>query len=130
MENEELKVRNSIFIGISCPTCFTVNDDLARFCQKCNFPLGSTLDPLAMAQDEGRLLGKTTQTRPKLIVLFVVWLIFLPIFLVSSASAVNLILSGGGTSDFMFFWFCVVMFVVSFYFIYQVTLNYLRGKNK
>lgn len=122
-------MQESIWNSVSCLNCLAINDDLARFCQKCNYPIGSTLDPLAAAQSEGALLGKTTQSRPKFIVLFVVWLMFLPIFLISSASAVDLVFNGGGTSDFMFFWFSVVMGAISFYFLYQVTANHFRSKD-
>jgi hypothetical protein len=63
---------------IVCVSCLAENDEQIEFCQSCGSPLGttSTLDPMSAIQAEGFLFRKTTEGRPKFIVVFGLWLMF------------------------------------------------------
>ncbi len=36
MMKEQLEETNLVSADMSCPACFAVNDEFARFCQQCN----------------------------------------------------------------------------------------------
>ena len=118
--------------SIVCPFCMKPNAIGTQSCQSCGNSLSgaSTLDPLGTIQAEGALWRKSMQGRPKPIVLAVVWIIFLPLFLISAAAAINIIMTEAGSGGFFFFWLMVCSAIVSFIFLFRVTRNYLTIPEK
>jgi hypothetical protein len=115
---------------ILCLSCGITIDSRFVRCPGCNFSIGTAagLDPLGSIYDEGRVLVKATEIRPKPIVVIGIWILFLP-FLVGSATVAIDILSNGsgsGASGFVFFWISVGLGVLSLAFLIKVTGNYLK----
>ena len=111
---------------IACLSCMAPNPATIAFCEKCGAPIGttSTLDPLKMIRAEGFLLKKATTDRPKPIVLFGVWIIFLPWLAGSILLAGSQILYGFDFEGFVFFWIGVGLAMVALIILYRVTKNY------
>lgn len=112
---------------VACASCAAANEAFALNCRKCGASLTATatIDPLGSIQAEGMMWRKATEGRPKLIVLAVVWLVFLPVLLISAAMAVTVIRDGGELNGFIFFWFSVGSAIVSSIFLFRVTYNFL-----
>ena len=55
------------------------------------------------------------------------WLLFLPLFLLSAFVAITLIVSHTRRSDFIFFWIFVGLGYLSFIVLYRSTRNYFRA---
>ena len=116
---------------VLCPSCQTPNDQFKAFCQNCGAPIGSTatLDPMHTIQSEGVLFRKALDT-PKPIVLVGMWIIFLPLLLISVYAAVEVLLTGHRFSGFIFFWALVGLTFVSFIILYRTTKNYIVARRK
>ncbi len=116
---------------IVCPSCGTLIDAEHANCPNCFGPVGTSanLDPMGAIHGEGRALAKAAQQKPKGIVVFGVWLIFLPMLIISSKSVFDIISDGfgSGSSGFLFFWFGIGVMILSITFLYKVTRNYLRA---
>lgn len=131
MELENLQLKNHASKLISCPNCFALNDNLAEFCHECHSRVvESNLTPMGSAYSQGRLFGKSLETKPKLIVLIMTWVFGLPIFLISAAMFINQIFYGSGTNGLFAFWFGIVSCLLSGKYIYTITKNYLTIKEK
>lgn len=128
METEKIKEKGSWLT--SCPNCFAINNDLALVCHQCNSRIGSNLDPLGVVQSEGELWRKATTNKPKPIVLFFVWLIFLPVTFIGFGLAFNQAIYDRGANAFLAFWFGVFTAMIGIYFLYTVTKNYFTMKTK
>ena len=115
---------------ITCPACLAINDDFAVNCIKCNLKLSSSLNPLDIVQSEGELFRKVTANRPKPLVLFMVWLIFLPVTFIGLGLAFNQAIYDKGTNAFIAFWFGILTAMIGVYFLYTVTKNYFTMKEK
>lgn len=115
---------------IVCPSCGLRIFSDAATCPNCDAPIGTTanLDPLSSIHGEGRALVKATETKPKPIVVFGVWLIFLPMLIGSAAIAFDVIStgSGSGAAGFLFFWGGIGLSILSGAFLFKVTRNYLK----
>lgn len=114
---------------IVCPECGgRVGSDRVA-CPICNAPIGvsGNLDPMAAIRGEGRALVRATEIKPKFIVVFGVWLIFLPMLIGSVALSFDVISTGtgSGASGFIFFWGGVGLSILSAAFLFKVTKNYL-----
>ncbi len=113
-----------------CPSCGSrIEADVAT-CPICDFPIGTTanLDPIGAIHGEGRALVRATEVRPKPIIVFGVWLIFLPMMIGSAAVAIDVMSqgSGSGASGFLFFWGGIALSILSAVFLFKVTRNYLK----
>lgn len=122
-------VRNETTL-IVCPECGRrVGSDRA-VCPICNAAIGpaGNLDPMSAIQSEGRALVKATEGKPKFIVVFGVWLIFLPSLIGSVAIVIDIMSdgSGSGASGFLFFWGGIALSILSAAFLFKVTHNYLK----
>jgi len=126
MNNENIKQKASWLK--SCPNCFAINNDLAENCRQCNSNLGSNLSPLGIIRSEAELLGKAATHKPKPIVLFVVWLIFLPVTVIGLGLAFNQAIYDRGSNAFLAFWFGVFSAMTGIYFLFTVTRNYFTMK--
>ncbi len=111
---------------ITCVSCLAQNKQFDAFCHNCGSPIGAVaaIDPLQRIQTEGFFFRKMLEGRPKPIVLLGVWIIFLPLLLVSIGVAYSCIIRRG-PSDFGFFWMMVALSCLAFFFLYRVTKNYL-----
>lgn len=111
---------------VACLSCLAPNQAATAFCEKCGAPIGatSTLDPLKMIRAEGFMLGKAVNNRPKPIVLFGIWVIFLPWLAASVMMAGSQILYGFDSAGFVFFWLGVGLAVFALVVLYRVTKNY------
>jgi hypothetical protein len=104
-----------------------LNNRYEAFCHSCGVPIGTTatLDPLRAIQAEGFVIRKALDGRPRVIVLMGIWVMFLPLLVVSVGAASYLITNRRGLADFVFFWIFVGLSYVSFVALYRVTRNYL-----
>lgn len=99
-------------------------------CPICNAAIGpaGNLDPMNAIRGEGHSLVKATEGKPKFIVVFGVWLIFLPMLIGSAAVAIDVASTGtgSGASGFLFFWGGIALSILSAAFLFKVTRNYLK----
>ena len=112
---------------IACMSCMAPNDALADFCEKCGAPLStmSTLDPLKIIRSEGFVIHKSTVTkRPKFIIFFGVWVLFIPWLVMSLATAYSAAFYLEGFFGFVFFWVGFALAVFAVVVLYRVTKNY------
>jgi hypothetical protein len=109
-----------------CFSCMQPNEFENRFCKFCNAPISqySSNDPLQIAYNEGMTYRKAVEAKPKFIILFGVWVIFLPVFLTSIAIVAGTIATGKGTDAFIVFWLSIAVGGFSLVMIYRVTKNY------
>lgn len=112
---------------VICVSCLTENKQTDAFCRKCGSPIGATtnLNPLGVIQTEGFLLRKALEGRPKLIVLVGVWILFLPVLVISVGSAIYFVLNPRRYSDIIFFGVFLLLAYAAFIILYRVTKNYL-----
>lgn len=117
-----------------CQTCLQKNDGGAINCRFCNAPLilSDSADPVKNLPGEGYAYGKAVEGKPKPVVLIGVWVMFLPLLLISGFTALSVIFNdtGGGSMPFILFWMCVAAFAFSLAMLYRVTKNYLTGKSE
>lgn len=113
--------------SIACPSCLSPNQSSAINCRVCGASMAGnqTLDPLGAIQGEGAMWRGATTGRPKPIVLIVVWLVFLPVLVISIGSAVNMFRAGNGMSEFLFFLMFIAFAFVAIVFLFRTTRNYL-----
>ena len=113
-----------------CPSCQTANRDFESFCRNCGFPVGATatLDPIKSIQTEGLVFRKALEGRPKPVVLAGIWIMFLPVAIVSACSAVYFILYHRQLSDVIFFWAMVGLTFTSVVILFRVTRNFIGAK--
>lgn len=130
MEIEKLENENPVVKAISCPACFAINDDFAQFCEQCNLKFGANLNPMDIVHSEAELFRKATATKPKFIVLFGVWVIFLPMVALGLGLSLSQILYESGTNGFLFFWLGIISFSIGLFFLYNVIHNYFTMKEK
>ncbi len=110
-----------------CISCMAPNDAAADFCENCNTPLSttSTLDPMKMIRAEGFALQKSTvMNRPTFIIVFGIWIMFLPALFVGLLLAYSQAFNGEGFAGFVFFWIGIFFVVLSAVILYRVTNNY------
>jgi hypothetical protein len=115
---------------VTCPACQALNDRFATFCHECGTPIGTiaTLDPISSIHTQGFLIRKAVDRPPKTIVLIGIWIMFLPVFLVSVCFAVFLVIYHYSFTEFFFFWGAVGLAYLSFVILYRVTKNYLAPR--
>lgn len=128
METEKIQKKASWLI--SCPNCFAINNNLAELCHQCNSRIGSNLSPLGIVQSEGEIFRKVVSNRPKPLVLFFVWLIFLPVTVTGLGLAFNQAIYDRGANGFIAFWFGIFTAMIGIYFLFKVTKNYFTMKEK
>jgi hypothetical protein len=117
--------------SIICPSCQAVNRRFEAFCRQCGAPIGATatLDPLNVIRAETQLYDKVLESRPKLIVVIGVWLLFFPILLVCLPGAIFLLIEHSSAIGFVAFWFGIILSVVAVVMLYRTTKNYLSPSN-
>jgi hypothetical protein len=127
MESEVLNERTFV-----CFSCMQPNEFENRFCKFCNAPISqySSNDPLQIAYNEGMTYRKAVEAKPKLIIIFGVWVLFLPVLLGSIAILFETISSGKGAVAFVFFWLSIAVGGFSLVMIYRVTKNYFYYQEK
>ena len=111
---------------IACLSCLAENHAAESFCRKCGAPIGATatLDPLKAIHAQGYLFRTALKGRPRFIVLLGIWIMFLPVLVVSVSVALYLISNRSRPSDVVFFWAMAGLSYVSFVVLYKVTRNY------
>ena len=114
----------------ACLACFYPNSSTAAVCVNCGVTvdLVDGVDPVRTLVAEGRVYRKATELATNRLILVGVWIIFMPILLVSSVQAVTLLFTGvsGGGIAFITFWVLVAVSVFSFEMLRKVTANFLQ----
>jgi hypothetical protein len=115
-----------------CFSCMQPNEFENRFCKFCNAPISqySSNDPLQIAFNEGMTYRKAVEAKPKFIIFFGFWVLFLPVLLASIAILVETVSSGKGTVAFVLFWLSIAVGGFSFVMIFRVTKNYFYYEAK
>ncbi len=110
-----------------CFSCMQPNEFGQNFCKFCNTPISqnSSNDPIQIALGEGMTYRKATESKPKPIVVFGIWLLFFPLFVVCSYVAIETIFILNGSVGFVLFWLMFIVAGFSFLMVYKVTKNYL-----
>jgi len=115
-----------------CTSCLHPNDPDAKYCQSCGAPIGPTAawGPWEQTQAEGFAIRQATTTeRPRLILVFGIWLIFFPIWI---TSALVLCMTVKDTmwevGDKLTMFICLGCLVLSTALLYRSTANYRRYK--
>ena len=113
---------------VICASCGFPFDPSEFYCPNCKALTTevSNLDPMRAIATEGLLLSKATQGKQKPIVLVGIWILFLPILLVSLLFAASTIYEdiGTGFGGFFFFWGAIALAVLAFSVLFKVTRNY------
>lgn len=116
---------------IVCPACGLQIGANEVFCPKCGAPVSllSHVDPIQSIRAEGMMYAKAVDAKPRFVILFGIWVIFLPVFLVSLMASGSVILGGlgSGMSGFIFFWGGIAISIFSFVMLFKVTRNYFRA---
>ncbi len=109
-----------------CVSCLAPNQISAVICEECGALLNvnSNLDPMKTIRAESFLLQKATTQRPKLIVLFGVWILFFPWFLANLYLALYVAAYSTGLGGFFFFWAGIALTLLTGRIVYVVTKNY------
>ena len=117
---------------VACISCLAENRRFEAFCHKCGAPIGTTatLSPVQTIQTEGFLLRKALERRPKFIVLLGVWLLHLPLLVLSVGIAIYIILNQRGITAFLFFWVMVGFSIFALIVLYKVTKNYQHSRSQ
>ena len=118
--------------GTVCPSCAAYIGVNEVFCPACRAPISlfANTDPLARIQTEGFLYGRAVDSRPKMIVVFCIWLVFLPVALFCGMVVIGILTGGAGSGagGFVIFWIAAVLAVFSVVLLYRVTKNYITKK--
>ena len=111
---------------IICMSCMTPNDGSDKSCRNCGSSLSGTssLDPVQTIQNEGALLRKAVYSRPKLIVLFGTWLLFVPWIIGTIFIEIEILSSWDGVPSLLFFLGGIALFLMAAIIIFKVTRNY------
>ena len=108
-----------------CTICLAPNSVTATVCTSCGMPLGeiNRLDPYRTIGVDNYLWVRAI-SRPKLIVVFLVWVTTLPVFVICVLWVVSQMLEGGGALEFILLLAAAALAVASFGVLYRVTKNY------
>lgn len=110
-----------------CYSCLQPNEIDRNICKFCNAPISqnSSNDPLQIAYGEGMVYRKATESKPKMIIVLGIWLLFFPAFIFGAYTAIETVLTQSGSVGFVLFWLMFAIAVFSFVMLYKVTKNYL-----
>lgn len=117
---------------VTCASCLAQNEAGESFCRECGAPVGpmTNLDPFQSIQTQGFLFRKSLEGKPKLIVLIGVWILHLPVLVVSVGVAVNLLINLRSRAEFVFIFAMCGLAYYAFIVLYRITKNYLTGGKK
>jgi hypothetical protein len=114
-----------------CPSCGALIGVNEVFCPSCQAPISllANTDPLQRIYTEGLIYSKAVEGRPKLVVVMGIWILFLPVAILSCGAIVMMLgeAAGSGAAGFLFFWVAVFIAIFSIVMLFRVTRNYLRG---
>lgn len=115
---------------VVCMSCMTPNDSSDKSCQNCRALLSvtSSLDPVQTIQNEGALLRKAVYTRPKFIVLFGTWLLFVPWLFGTIFIGIEIVANWDGVTSLLFLLGGIALFLMSLILIFKVTRNYFKDR--
>jgi hypothetical protein len=112
-----------------CPCCLFPNLPEVPWCKRCGAAITavSTFAPLESAQATGLVYRGAVRGHPKLFVLVIIWLWFLP-SLLAHISILFGILSGwfSGVDGVFYLWWAVIGGAISAILLYRVTWNYFN----
>ena len=116
-----------------CTSCLHPNEPDAKYCQSCGAPLGPTAawGPWEQTQAEGFAIRQATTTeRPRLILVLGVWLIFLPMWIVSALLLFIMTVKDTSWDVEDKYWMVIWLgaLVLSTALLYRSTANYRRHK--
>ena len=130
MEYEPVNQLNEREECIVCPSCAAPVGVNEVFCPVCRAPISllANTDPLQRIYAEGYLYRKAVETKPKLIVVVGIWIIFAPVLLVALFIVISMIFNGMGSGfgGFIFFWIAVALGGFSAVILFRVTKNYIK----
>ena len=111
-----------------CMACFAPNDIDAEICVECGAQFGETniLQPLNVARAEGQVYQKLafSEKRPRLPVLIGVWVMFLPLMIISIGIVMAQILDLQGFRSFVFICIGGGFIYLSILMLWRVTKRY------
>lgn len=109
-----------------CLSCMQPNEADEKICVYCDAPLHHPLstDPLQVAYGEGKTYGKTVSAKPKPIVVFGVWITFLPTFVVSIGVVIETLLNRNSSTGLILFLITLFLSIFSFIMLFRITKNY------
>jgi hypothetical protein len=90
----------------------------------------ATLNPVSTIQAEGFIFRKALDGPPTPIVLVGVWILFLPLFVISAGAAIYYILYERGSVGFFFFWVFVGMTYIAFIILFRMTKKYVIARRR
>ncbi|MDB6035285.1 MAG: Double zinc ribbon [Verrucomicrobiales bacterium] len=112
-----------------CTYCVFPNSPEASSCKRCGASIGypSIVGPVDAARASGFMWRGALRGRPKRFVLFSIWVLFLPLLIINSLSALSILFGAAGAVALPFFWLSLGFGAVSFTMLYRVTKNYFGG---
>jgi hypothetical protein len=132
----ERKIVNEISyrMAIICPSCLHENKDKEKYCEKCNIPIGitATIDPVQSAVYEGRGISDGIMKPKKKIIVFGMWLLFIPYVILYIYFGILLIFQSG-EFNLIGFLISLVFGLLALFFgflVVKTTRNYLKLRNE
>ena len=112
---------------IACGSCLAKTARFEAFCRKCGAPVGNTatIAPVQTIRTEAYLLHRALEGRPRLIVVVGVWIVHLPVLILSVGALIYVLPNQRGTIGFLLFWGMLGFSVFALIVQYRVTRNYL-----
>jgi hypothetical protein len=115
--------------GSVCPACAAYIGPNEVFCPECRAPISllANTDPLQRIYAEGYMYSRVVSSRPKLVVVIGIWVIFGPLAAFSLFGVFSVMSDGLGSGGmgFIFFWGMMFLAVFSIVMLFRVTRNYL-----
>jgi Double zinc ribbon len=109
-----------------CTACLFPNLPESKWCKRCGAPMSSSV--MFLMPDAARAVGfvyrRAVETRPKLVVVFGIWLHFFPTFVVNSLTILGMFGRGRGFLGLAAYLVAVGGTVISASMLYRVTRNY------
>ena len=115
---------------VVCMNCMTPNDMAKNYCRNCRVALHRPISvtPVQSIDDEGFLLRKAADGRPKFIVVFGTWLLFFPWVFGTVAGGIFLISNWDGFGSFVLFLIGAALLLLAVQMLSTVTKNYLAAQ--
>ena len=119
-----------------CMSCMAPNPITAAVCSECGNLIdgGSVLSPMGVAKADAKFLGEVLKgdgadRRPTKLKVIVVWIILVPLMMISVVLAAQHLMIRDGLLSFVIFWAGVVIAWFSLVGLYHVTNDFLRPRD-
>ena len=114
--------------SIACTNCLHENDDFRDFCEKCGAPISAyaAFTPMGRIQTEGFAYRQATSQPNKPIVVFGMYLTFLPL----AIGSLVMVAESFASKDYLWMAIFVAVEALSIAMLYKTTSNFVANKEQ